>query len=334
MHDISNKNSQVQFLPGQPMLSTQDLPWLVGNSAARISRFFFWLKTTQRSRSLQWLLVNSFQEDQEEEEEDGPQPHTSSFPSPHLHRPRVFQVGPLSTHTKTNPSFWDEDRSCLDWLSKQELGSVVYVSFGSWVGPIGDGKVAELALGLEAVRMPFIWVLGPTWRGGLPEGYLERVASHGKIVAWAPQREVLEHQAVGCYLTHCGWNSTLEAIECRKPLVCYPVAGDQFVNCAYIVNVWKIGVRVAGPGQGAVEEGLRRVMTLGAEGGEMRRRAMELKERITREDGCGGSKAVAGLAAFLDELEMVKNDKKKNNNRNKSFGLIGAVEYLSVLHHV
>lgn len=319
MHDNGDKNSQVQFLPGQPMLSTQDLPWLVGNPAARISRFSFWLKTTQRSRSLQWLLVNSFQE------EDGPQPHPSSLPSPHHHRPRVLRVGPLSTHTKTNPSFWEEDRSCLDWLSKQEAGSVVYVSFGSWVGPIGDGKVAELALGLEASRMPFIWVLGPTWRCGLPDGYLERVAGRGKVVAWAPQREVLDHQAVGCFLTHCGWNSTLEAIECRKPLLCYPVAGDQFLNCAYIVDVWKIGARVGGPDRKAVEEGVARVM-MGVEGQEMSKRVMQLKERISMEDGCGGSSAVTGLTAFLDELQMMKHDSKKEQEKKNSFGLMAAVE--------
>lgn len=42
--------------------------------------------------------------------------------------------------------------------------------------------------------------------------------------------------------------------------MCYPVAGDQFVNCKYIVDVWKIGVRMSGFGEREVGDGLRKVM--------------------------------------------------------------------------
>ncbi|XP_042519866.1 UDP-glycosyltransferase 82A1-like [Macadamia integrifolia] len=280
------------FLPGQSLLSTTDLPWLVGDSASQKSRFTFWLRTFDRLRALQWLLANTFPEGYDDQKQNY---HSIKSTQDY---PLIFQVGPLTRYSgNKNPSFWEEDRSCLDWLDKQKPGSVIYVSFGSWVGTIGEEKVNELALGLEATRRPFIWVISPTWRKGLPMGYLERVAKQGKLVSWAPQKELLQHEAIGCYLTHCGWNSTMEAIECGKSLLCYPVSGDQFVNCKYIVKVWGIGVEMQGDGWRDVEEGVKRVME---EVEEMQERALELKERVFGDKG--SSRAAASLTAFVSDL--------------------------------
>ncbi|KAF6135160.1 hypothetical protein GIB67_035231 [Kingdonia uniflora] len=284
-------------LPGKAMLTTGDLPWLIGNPVAQESRFRFWMRILNRSKSLRWLLVNSFPEEECEtdiliEQQD---PTTQTCP-------KVFKIGPLTTYTgpgESLRSFWEEDRSCLSWLDSQRHLSVVYVSFGSWVGPIGEEKVREIALGLEAAKMPFIWVLADTWRKGLPEGYLEKVTSsgNGKVVSWAPQKEILQHDSIGCYLTHCGWNSTTEAIECGKRLLCYPVAGDQFVNCNYIVNVWGIGVKMDGIGRDDIEKGVRKLME---EGGDIQERVMKLKKKIVSE--LGSSRAMSTLTAFINDL--------------------------------
>ncbi|XP_059450160.1 UDP-glycosyltransferase 82A1-like [Corylus avellana] len=282
-------------LPNQPMVSTEDLPWLIGSLAARKARFKFWTRTLDRSRTLRWLLVNSFPDEYIDGKRNDQLVNNISEDYP-----LVFPIGPLSKHAMTkNPSFWEEDTSCLDWLDKQKSNSVVYISFGSWVNPIGDEKVKNLASALEESGRPFIWVLQSAWREGLPIGYLERLKMQGKVVSWAPQMEVLQYKAVGCYLTHCGWNSTMEAIQCQRPLLCCPVAGDQFINDKYIVEVWRIGVKLNGFGQKDFEEGLRKVM----EDGEMKNRLRRLYERTMGEEANLG--AISNLATFIDDLKII-----------------------------
>ncbi|XP_028752714.1 UDP-glycosyltransferase 82A1 [Neltuma alba] len=234
------------FIPQLPILDTEDLPWLIGTVAAKKARFKFWTRTLERSRSLKWLLVNSFPDETKLDNS----------------ATTLLSLGHLFNHTHTNnPSFWEEDKSCLGWLDTQNPNSVVYISFGSWVSPIGEAKLRSLAMALEALGRPFLWVLKKAWREGLPNAFEERVSRHiGRVVSWAPQMKVLRHKSVACYLTHCGWNSATEAIQFEKKMLCYPMAGDQFLNCAYIVQVWKVGIRLNGLGVKDLEEGLRMLM--------------------------------------------------------------------------
>ncbi|EXC34999.1 UDP-glycosyltransferase 82A1 [Morus notabilis] len=284
------QHSAVRFLPNQPILSTEELPWLIGTQVARKARFKFWTRTLSRLTTLKWVLVNSFPDEFQHQNR-----LTTNPPNPNL--PLLLPIGPLTNHSQTkNPTFREEDKSCLKWLDKQRPNSVIYISFGSWVSPIGESKIRSLAMALESVGHFFIWVLGSSWRSGLPGGFVERVAEKGKIVSWAPQMEVLRHKSVGVYLTHCGWNSTLEAIQCRKRLLCYPIAGDQFMNCNYIVRVWKIGVRIGGFGKKDVEGGLRKL----GEDKEMGDRLKKMYQRTMGDEA--GFRARDNLRAFKDFL--------------------------------
>ncbi|XP_062107037.1 UDP-glycosyltransferase 82A1 [Humulus lupulus] len=276
----------VRSLPNQPMLSTEELPWLIGTVAARKARFKFWTRTLARSRTLKLVLANSIPDEEPLNDE-----------KPNQELPVVLPIGPLCKNSTTkNPSFWEEDNSCLDWLDKQKPNSVIYISFGSWVSPIGESKVRTLAMALESLGHFFIWVLGNSWTAGLPVGFEERISNRGKIVSWAPQMEVLKHRAVGFYLTHCGWNSTMEAIQSQKRLLCYPIAGDQFVNCNYIVKVWRIGVRINGVGLKDVEEGLRKIV----EDKEMGMRLKKMYERTMGDEAC--NRATSNLRSIGDFL--------------------------------
>lgn len=308
----------LDILPAQVELRVEELPWLVGDSATRRSRFAFWLQTLHRARGLRWVLVNSFPAESgcpaaaaaaagDEDEDDG------------AHRqqgPRVIPVGAallpgggIGERTKQqqqqcgnsnkSPSMWRADSTCIGWLDAQRARSVVYVSFGSWVGSIGPGKVRELALGLEATGRPFLWALkrDPSWRAGLPDGFAGRVAGRGKLVDWAPQQDVLRHAAVGCYLTHCGWNSTLEAIQHGVRLLCYPVSGDQFINCAYITGLWQIGIRLGGMRRDDVRAAIERVMD---DGGHLQEKVWALRERVVTPEARRG--ADRNVRSFVDEI--------------------------------
>ncbi|KAE8805505.1 UDP-glycosyltransferase 82A1-like [Hordeum vulgare] len=305
----------LKILPAEVELKNEELPWLVGDSATQRSRFAFWLRALHRARSFRSLLVNSFPGEAGCVDDDGGHPARQG--------PRVFPVGPLlaagggggnsaeqrtkgdgSNYKQQPSSMWQEDATCMGWLDRQRAASVVYVSFGSWVGPIGPEKIRELALGLEATGRPFLWALreDPSWRAGLPDGYAERVAAagRGKVVGWAPQEDLLAHGAVGCYLTHCGWNSTVEAMRHGVRLLCCPVSGDQFINCGYITRVWEIGIRLGG-GMGRDEVGdcIERVME-GKEGRRLQEKMDALRERAVTAEA--RSLAQRNVKSFVNEI--------------------------------
>ncbi|KAL5216434.1 hypothetical protein ABZP36_007835 [Zizania latifolia] len=315
------------ILPAHLQLSTNELPWFVGDSATQKSRFAFWLQTLHRARGLRSVLVNSFPGEAgsaatADDDDEGQLPGRGL---------RILPVGPLlaggnvverakgdggfvvtasnDPHQQQqplpcskNPSMWQADSTCIGWLDAQPAASVVYVSFGSWVGPIGNEKIRELALGLEATGRPFLWALKkhPSWRTGLPGGYAERVAGRGKLVEWAPQEDVLRHGAIGCYLTHCGWNSTVEAIQHGVRMLCYPVSGDQFINCAYITRVWEIGFKLGSVSRDGVRDCIEKIMD-GAEGTHLQAQMNTLRGSIvTGEARC---LAQGNVKSFVNEIK-------------------------------
>nr|DAD28357.1 TPA_asm: hypothetical protein HUJ06_029825 [Nelumbo nucifera] len=173
------------------------------------------------------------------------------------HCPRLYTIGPLHALLKTqisdsspsvsSNSLWEENKSCIRWLDSKPLRSVVYVSFGSLATMTRD-EVLEFWHGLVNSGKPFLWVIRPDLLARkegedqilteLVEGTRERAY----IVEWAPQEEVLAHPAVGGFLTHSGWNSTLESIYAGVPMICWPYFADQQINSRFVSEVWKLGL--------------------------------------------------------------------------------------------
>ncbi|CDP08117.1 unnamed protein product [Coffea canephora] len=119
----------------------------------------------------------------------------------------------------------------------------------------------------------------------LPEGFLNRTASIGKVVGWVPQLAILSHPAVGGFVSHCGWNSTLESIWCGVPIATWPLLGDQQLNAFQLVKELRIAVEITGQ----IEKGIREVM----DGeNEVRKRVKELSEKSRQAMKEGGSSHV------------------------------------------
>jgi UDP:flavonoid glycosyltransferase YjiC (YdhE family) len=137
----------------------------------------------------------------------------------------------------------------LKWLDSKKPNSVVYICFGT-VANFSDSQLKEIAIALEASGQQFIWVVRKDKKAKdneewLPEGFEKRMESKGLIIrGWAPQVVILDHEAIGGFVTHCGWNSTIEGIAAGKPMVTWPVSAEQFFNEKLVTDVLKIGVAV------------------------------------------------------------------------------------------
>ncbi|KAK0596370.1 hypothetical protein LWI29_015012 [Acer saccharum] len=153
--------------------------------------------------------------------------------------PKILPIGPLVASNRSGNSvgnFLPEDLSCLKWLDQQPTQSVIYVAFGSRT-TFDQTQFEEFALGLELSNRPFLWVVRPDIANKLNdtnlEGFQDRVGSRGLIISWAPQQKVLEHPSIAYFFSHCGWNSTMEALSNGVPLLCWPFSTDQFLNEHY-----------------------------------------------------------------------------------------------------
>ncbi|XVF56530.1 hypothetical protein PTKIN_Ptkin06aG0128500 [Pterospermum kingtungense] len=171
---------------------------------------------------------------------------------------KVWCVGPVSLCNKdaldmaqrgNNKVSIDGDQ-CLRWLDSQEPASVTYACLGSQSNVIPAQSI-QLGLGLEASNKPFIWVIRGNDAGNEVEkwisedGFEERIKGRGFVIrGWAPQLLILSHPAIGAFLTHCGWNSTIEGISAGVPLITWPLFADQFANEKLAVQILKIGVKV------------------------------------------------------------------------------------------
>ncbi|OIV95591.1 hypothetical protein TanjilG_23822 [Lupinus angustifolius] len=261
-----------------PPLRVKDLPMFNTKEPEKyyelICRF---VKETKNSLG---VIFNSF----EDLESSALKTLSQQFPFP------IFPIGPFHKHfpedstSSSLSSLISQDQSCISWLDKHKPNSVVYMSFGS-LAAITENEFLEIAWGLSNSKIPFLWVVRPgsicgtEWLEALPSGFMENLEGRGHIVKWAPQQEVLAHQAVGAFWTHNGWNSTLESICAGVPMICMPCFTDQKVNARYVTHVWKVGLQLEkGVERKEIEKSIRKLMEENDEGKKIRDRALKLKE--------------------------------------------------------
>ncbi|XP_072959062.1 UDP-glycosyltransferase 91C1-like [Typha angustifolia] len=229
---------------------------------------------------------------------------------PQLYHKPVVPLGHFPP-TDSGSSLTEDWEEAFAWLDEQQLGSVVYVAFGSELD-LSQDQVDQLAHGLEQANLPFLWAFRSS-KGEkpntLPHGFEGRIRGGGfgfVRTGWAPQVRILGHPSVGGFLTHCGWNSLVEALQFGLGLVMLPLAYDQGLNARLMADKG-IGLEIPrndedGYFSGAdVAKTLRSVM-VEPRGKELRDRAKELKSVL-------GSKELHDkyVREFLEFLKENKN---------------------------
>ncbi|KAI3696721.1 hypothetical protein L6452_29227 [Arctium lappa] len=244
--DEIESNSEYFVLPGLPdhieVTKPQATTWGKGDTKETTEMFD---RSREAEKASFGIVVNSFEELEPKYVEEFAKAKDK----------KVWCIGPVSM---CNKDFQDivergnkaaiNEYDCKKWLDGMEPRSVVYVCLGS-LSDASTEQAIELGLGLELSNTPFIWFIRHTsdefekWL--LEEGYEERIKDRGLMVrGWAPQILILSHHTIGGFVTHCGWNSTLEGISAGIPMVTWPHFADQFLNERFIIDVLKIGVRI------------------------------------------------------------------------------------------
>eukprot|EP00252_Welwitschia_mirabilis_P028062 TRINITY_DN9956_c0_g1_i1.p1 TRINITY_DN9956_c0_g1~~TRINITY_DN9956_c0_g1_i1.p1 ORF type:complete len:473 (+),score=7.96 TRINITY_DN9956_c0_g1_i1:178-1596(+) len=202
---------------------------------------------------IRWFLGNSFDGLESEQIERLNEILPSRFLTVGPLVPSGYLDGRIAGDDDSGAHMW-KATNCSEWLESMSERSVLYVSFGS-LAVLSKEQIFELAVALRDSGHPFLWVVRPSSdKGteeepynedkGFPTGFIEEIRGRGMVVGWCPQMRVLSHPSVGAFLSHCGWNSSLEGITQGVPTLCVPQWSDQTTNSALISKVWRNGVRV------------------------------------------------------------------------------------------
>ncbi|KAM7510948.1 hypothetical protein LguiB_009823 [Lonicera macranthoides] len=279
------------FIDGLPPLEPSDMPSFISDLGSYPALYDMVVNQFLNIDKVDWVLCNTFLELEKEVVE------------------WMTKLWPLRTIGPTIPSLYldgklqdDKDyglnvytpniNACIEWLNERQNASVVYVSFGS-LAKLGTEQMEELARGLRASNEYFLWVVRSSEDAKLPKFFLDEKREKELIVSWCPQLDVLAHKATGCFVTHCGWNSTLEALSLGVPMVAMPQWTDQHTNAKYVVDVWKMGSRARPDDKGIVgreevERCIGEIMK-GEKGKEIRKNSHKWRQLAIKSMDKGGS---------------------------------------------
>ncbi|KAJ7950605.1 Glycosyltransferase [Quillaja saponaria] len=245
-------NTQL-LLPGLPPLAPHDMPtflYAFGTNPAFRNVLVDQFSNIKRA---DWVLCNTFYD---------LEPEVTDWLMKIL--PAVRTIGPTIPSMFLDKQLEDdkcygfsifktEKEACIKWLDDKPNGSVVYVSFGS-VAVLDSEQMEEIAFGLRNSGSYFIWVVRASEEEKLPKDFLNASNEKGLVVTWSPQLQVLAHEAVGCFMTHCGWNSTIEALSLGVPAIAVPHMSDQSTNAKFIMDVWEMGIIASVDEKGIVRQ--------------------------------------------------------------------------------
>ncbi|KAK7245045.1 hypothetical protein RIF29_39875 [Crotalaria pallida] len=309
----------VPGLPHRIELQKSQLPGLLNPGANQKSNAFR-EKVRACEQNAYGIVVNSFEELEGE--------YVKEYQR--VSGRKVWCVGPVSLSNKGildkaqrgKRKNTNDESQYMKWLDSWPTRSVIYVCFGSLNNATPE-QLIEIGLGLEATKRPFIWVIRGAYRRDeiekwlIEDGFEERVKGRGILIkGWAPQVLILSHRAIGAFLTHCGWNSTLEGICAGVPLVTYPLFGEQFYNEKVVVQVVENGVSLGAESvvhlgeeekscvqvkRENVRDAIEKVMGEGEEQEKIRERARKLAHMAKKAPEEGGSSYI-NMSRLIEDI--------------------------------
>ena len=268
------------------------------------------LHHTQRFRETKGIIVNTFVELESHA--------INSFSGDTS--PPIYPIGPILNTEVESSEVQQQAIEIMNWLNDQPPSSVVFLCFGS-MGSFNGEQVREIAHGLEGSGCRFLWSLRqPPPKGKmeypieygnkeevLPEGFLDRTTKIGKVIGWAPQVAVLAHPAVGGFVSHCGWNSTLESLWYGVPTATWPMYAEQQLNAFQMVKDLELAVEIKidyDKDKGYIvssqdiEKGLRQLMDADS---EVRKKRQKMQEKSRKAMMDGGS-SYSYLGYFIEDM--------------------------------
>ncbi|KAE8702700.1 7-deoxyloganetin glucosyltransferase [Hibiscus syriacus] len=295
-HFISDGTLEMPIdIPGMPNMRLKDMPRIIRTTDPKDIMLNFCLEVSQECLEFSSIIFNTF---------DGLDKEVLQILADKT--PNIYAIGPLASlcrninipeiqHNSLNSSLWKEDASYIEWLNTMEPNSVLYVNYGS-VTVMSNHHLKEFAWGLANSKYPFLWIVRlDVVRGEsavLPKEFTEEIKGRGFITSWCPQQQVLSHPAVGLFLSHCGWNSVLEAVSEGVPLIFWPFSADQQTNCRYACYTWGIAMEINPDVKRDEVESLVREMMEGDDGQRIRQKSLEWKKKAKAAINNGGSSLI------------------------------------------
>ncbi|ONK74103.1 uncharacterized protein A4U43_C03F2800 [Asparagus officinalis] len=296
-------DTPIDFIPGLKDIRPRDLPSFVRTADQEDFIFKLAQNAAKKSVGAKNLLLNTF----DLLEDEVLNALKSKFQ-------KVYTVGPLASHNTTTPtkpmrlSLWkEEDRGYTEWLNQQRPSSVIYVNFGSII-TITTEELVEFAWGLANSNHPFLWVIRHDLVCGrsavLPKDFLDKTKERSYILSWCSQDEVISHKSIGGFLSHCGWNSTLESINSGVPMICWPRFDDQNMNARYVCKEWGFGIEIdEDVKRGQVTSKVKELME-GEKGDEIRKNVVYWRERAKKAATQGGS-SYENINELIEDINLV-----------------------------
>ncbi|KAM3337641.1 mogroside IE synthase [Capsicum galapagoense] len=296
-------DGSVVSLPSLPLLEKEDLPTFIYETDSYPALRALVFSQNNNFKKADWLFFNTFDALEKEVVDWIKSKCSIKTIGPTI--PSMYLDKRLKEDREYGLSlFKPNDEICMNWLNSREIGSVAYVSFGS-LASLGEQQMEELATGLMTSNCYFLWVVRATEENKLPEEFMSKAKEKGLVVNWCPQLDVLAHRAVGCFFTHCGWNSTLEALSLGVPMVAMPHWSDQPPNAKFISDVWQTGIRVKAGENGVVyrDEITRSIREVMEEdkGVMLKENAIKWK-KLAKEAVDGGGSSDKNIEEFLSNL--------------------------------